>query len=179
MTYSTSTDRTMEQKACLAFVFLSVAIGVIGFWTKGWLPGLLLTVAMGVTVFLLSRAVERVQEAWTKNYHFTAIVAGILGFGFAMIEANLNHIGLDHLNATYQLAPADYLWPACWFVSGVNIFATFAFARDLPKTTTTTQPAEDQPAAKPSADVLVFGPNLQERRTLQEIGDRLRAQGAM
>ena len=86
---------------------------------------------MAVIVFLLSRAVDRVSEAWrTKNY-FTAFVAGILATGFGGIEANLNHIGLAHLNADYALAPAEYIWPACFFISLVNIFASFGFARQL------------------------------------------------
>jgi hypothetical protein len=124
-------DRPFEQQACLAFVGLSVVTATLGFWAKGWLPGMLLTVAMAVIVFLLSRAVERVQEAWeTKNW-FTAVVAGILAFGFCCIEAGLNHIGLEHLNAEYALAPDWALWPACFFISAVNVFASFGFARAL------------------------------------------------
>lgn len=124
-------DRPFEQQACLAFVGLSVVTATLGFWAKGWLPGMLLTVAMAVIVFLLSRAVERVQEAWeTKNW-FTAVVAGILALGFCCIEAGLNHIGLEHLNAEYQIAPEWALWPACFFISCVNVFASFGFARTL------------------------------------------------
>jgi hypothetical protein len=124
-------DRPFEQQACLAFVGLSVVTATLGFWAKGWLPGTLLTVAMAVIVYLLSKAVGRVQEAWeTKNY-FTAIVAGVLAFGFCGIEAGLNHIGLEHLNAEYALAPEIALWPACFFISLVNVFASFGFARTL------------------------------------------------
>lgn len=123
--------KPFEQQACLAFVGLSVVTATLGFWSKGWLPGTLLTVAMAVIVFLLSRAVERVQEAWeTKNF-FTAIVAGILALGFGGIEAGLNHIGLEHLNAEYALAPEIALWPACFFISLVNVFASFGFARSM------------------------------------------------
>jgi TRAP-type C4-dicarboxylate transport system permease large subunit len=124
-------DRPFEQQACLAFVGLSVVTATLGFWAKGWLPGTLLTVAMAVIVFLLSRAVERVQEAWeTKNW-FTAVVAGTLALGFCFIEAGLNHIGLEHLNAEYRIAPEWALWPACFFISLVNVFASFGFARTL------------------------------------------------
>ena len=133
-------DRPFEQQACLAFVGLSVITATLGFWAKGWLPGTLLTVAMAVVVFLLSRAVERVQEAWKTRNFFTAIVAGFLALGFGVIEANLNHIGLDHLNSEYALAPAEYIWPACFFISTVNVFASFGFARAL----------EDKSAEKPS-----------------------------
>jgi TRAP-type C4-dicarboxylate transport system permease large subunit len=124
-------DRPFEQQACLAFVGLSVVTATLGCWAKGWLPGMLLTVAMAVIVFLLSRAVERVQEAWeTKNW-FTAVVAGTLALGFCFIEAGLNHIGLEHLNAEYRIAPEWALWPACFFISLVNVFASFGFARTL------------------------------------------------
>lgn len=124
-------ERPFEQQACLAFVGLSVVTATLGFWVKGWLPGTLLTVAMAVIVFLLSRAVERVQEAWETRNPFTAAVAGVLALGFGVIEANLNHIGLEHLNTEYQLAPAEFLWPACFFISLVNVFASFGFARQM------------------------------------------------
>lgn len=124
-------NRSFEQQACLAFVGLSVVTATLGFWSRGWLPGTLLTVAMIVIVFLLSRAVERVMEAWeTKNYA-TAIIAAVLGIGFCGIEAGLNHIGLEHLNAEYALAPEWALWPACFFISLVNVFASFGFARSM------------------------------------------------
>jgi len=124
-------DRPLEQQACMAFLGLSVATATLGFWSKGWLPGMLLTTAMVVIVFLLSRAVQRVIEAWeTKNYA-TAIIAGILGAGFCMMEANLNHLGLEHLNAEYTLAPEWAIWPACFFISLVNVFATYGFARSM------------------------------------------------
>jgi uncharacterized protein YacL len=124
-------ERPLEQQACLAFVGLSVVTATLGFWSRGWLPGALLTIAMVVIVFLLSRAVARVMEAWeTKNYA-TAIIAGILGAGFGAIEANLNHLGLEHLNAEYGLAPDWALWPACFFISLVNVFASFGFARSM------------------------------------------------
>jgi ethanolamine transporter EutH len=124
-------DRPFESQACIAFVGLSVVTATLGFWAKGWLPGMLLTVAMVVIVFLLSRAVERVMEAWeTKNYA-TAVIAGVLGVGFGCIEAGLNHVGLEHLNAEYALAPDWALWPACFFISLVNVFASFGFARAM------------------------------------------------
>ena len=123
--------RPFEQQACLAFVGLSVVTATLGFFAKGWLPGCLLFIAMAVVVFLLSRAVERVQEAWSTKNYFTAFVAGFLALGFGAIEANLNHIGLDHLNMEYALAPADFIWPACFFISLVNVFASYGFARQL------------------------------------------------
>ena len=124
-------ERPFEQQACLAFVGLSVVTATLGFWAKGWIPGTLLTVAMTVIVFLLSKAVERVQEAWQTRIWFTAVVAGLLALGFCCIEAGLNHIGLDHLNGEYQLAPGWALWPACFFISLVNVFASYGFARQL------------------------------------------------
>lgn len=146
-------ERPFEQQACLAFVGLSVVTATLGFWAKGWLPGILLTVAMAVVVFLLSRAVERVQEAWSTKNHFTAWVAGILAIGFGVIEANLNHIGLDHLNGEYELAPAAFLWPACFFISAVNVFASFGFARQLEDKTAKTA----APKSGPSLDSQLFG----------------------
>lgn len=146
-------DRPFEQQACLAFVGLSVVTATLGFFAKGILPGSLLFVAMAVVVFLLSRAVERVQEAWTTKNYFTAVVAGVLALGFGVIEANLNHIGLDHLNAEYALAPADFIWPACFFISAVNVFASFGFARTLVDHTEKKEPKK----AGPSLDGQVFG----------------------
>lgn len=131
MTTKYTPDRPFESQACLAFVSLSVVTATLGFWSKGWIPGMLLTVAMIVIVFLLSRAVERVMEAWETRNWFTSVVAGTLAIGFCCIEAALNHIGLEHLNATYDLAPAWALWPACFFISLVNVFASFGFARTL------------------------------------------------
>ena len=131
MTTKYTPDRPFESQACLAFVSLSVVTATLGFWSKGWIPGMLLTVAMIVIVFLLSRAVERVMEAWETRNWFTSIVAGTLAIGFCCIEAALNHIGLEHLNATYDLAPAWALWPACFFISATNVFASFAFSRTL------------------------------------------------
>lgn len=152
MKANTTPERPIEQQACLAFVGLSVTIGVIGFWSKGYLPGALLTVAMAVIVYLLSRAVERVAEAWSVQNYFTAVVAGILAVGFGAIEADLNHIGLDHLNGLYDLAPVEYVWPACGFISAVNVFASFAFARVL------TDKADQKPAVTTgSLDNSVFG----------------------
>jgi hypothetical protein len=137
-------DRPFEQQACLAFVSLSVVTASLGFWSRGWIPGMLLTVAMTVIVFLLSRAVERVQEAWeTKNW-FTAFVAGTLAVGFCVVEAGLNHIGLEHLNAEYRIAPEWALWPACFFISLVNVFASFGFARTLRDNRV--QPVQSNPA---------------------------------
>lgn len=124
-------DRPFEQQACIVFVALSVVIATLGFFAKGLLPGGLLFVAMGAIVFLLSRAVERVQEAWASKNFITALIAGFLAFGFGVIEANLNHIGLEHLNAEYDLAPVEFLWPACFFISTVNVFASYGFARAL------------------------------------------------
>jgi len=124
-------ERPFEQQACLAFVGLSVVTATLGFWAKGWLPGTLLTIAMAVIVFLLSRAVGRVEEALRTRNFFTAFVAGFLALGFGVIEANLNHIGLDHLNTEYALAPAGFIWPACFFISAVNVFAAYGFARQL------------------------------------------------
>jgi hypothetical protein len=149
----TTQERPIEQQACLAFVGLSVVTATLGFWAKGWLPGVLLTIAMGVVVFLLSRAVERVQEAWSTKNYFTAWVAGILALGFGAIEANLNHIGLDHLNQAHDLAPAAFIWPACFFISAVNVFASFGFARVLEDKSERKAP----PKAAASNDSQIFG----------------------
>lgn len=149
----TTQERPFEQQACIAFVGLSVVTATLGFWAKGWLPGVLLSTAMGVIVYLLSRAVERVQEAWMTRNHFTAFVAGGLAVGFGVIEANLNHIGLEHLNSEYALAPDGFVWPACFFISVVNVFASFGFARQL-EDKSDVKPAT---VAGPSLDSQIFG----------------------
>lgn len=134
-------DRPIEQQACMAFVAVSVVTATIGFWSKGILPGVLLSVLMASVVFLLSKTIERVQEAWQTNNKVTAIVAAIVAFGFALLEANLNHIGLAKLDADYDVIAegaivigamqVDYIWIACGFISVANVFASFAYARTL------------------------------------------------
>jgi hypothetical protein len=174
-------ERPFEQQACLAFVGLSVTIGVIGFWSKGMLPGALLTVAMGVIVYLLSRAVERVQEAWTTKNFFTGCVATFLAAGFVAIEASLNHIGLEHLNTTHDLAPAEYLWPACWFVSLVNVFASYSFGRTLEDRRAKYQrPAPTPRRSEERADnIVMFGSDPQERKTLEAVVSKMKAGGML
>ena len=71
------------------------------------------------------------MEAWETRNYATAAIAAVLGVGFGCIEAGLNHVGLEHLNAQYQLAPDWALWPACFFISLVNVFASFGFARAM------------------------------------------------
>lgn len=130
-TANSAPEKSLEAWASLVFVALSVVIGVIGFFAKGVLPGVLMTIGLGVMVLLLSRAVTRCKEAIQKGHYFTAVTAGFLAVGFGCMEANLNHIGLENLNDKYDLAPDLYIWPACFFISLVNVFASYAFGREL------------------------------------------------
>jgi hypothetical protein len=75
--------------------------------------------------------VERVMEAWETRNYATAIIAAVLGVGFGAIEANLNHIGMEHLNAEYALAPDWALWVASFGLSAFNVFSLYTFARDM------------------------------------------------
>lgn len=124
-------NTTLAGAACRAFVGLSVTISVIGFWSKGVLPGVLLTVAMGAVVYLLSISLSRIVQAANAKAWRTVFQTGFMAAGFVTIEAALNHIGLEHLNVTYGLAPEGYLWPACWFISLVNVFATETYTSEL------------------------------------------------
>lgn len=124
-------NSTLPMWACRTFVGLSVTISVLGFWSKGVLPGLLLTAAMCVVVYLLSISLARLVQAANVKAWRTVIQTGFMAAGFVTIEAALNHIGLEHLNETYQLAPEGYLWPACWFISLVNVFATETYTKEL------------------------------------------------
>lgn len=134
-------ERPIEQQACMWFVGVSVVMATLGFWSKGLLPGALLTVAMVVVVLLLSRFMERVREAWETRNYATAVIAAGLALGFAVMEANLNHIGLAKLDADYDVVPDGFVnlgfmqigfdWIACYFISAVNIFASYAYARQL------------------------------------------------
>lgn len=121
----------MTTLACRALVGLSVTTAVIGFWAKGPLPGALLTVAMAAIVYLLSISLSRFVEAYRAKAWRTAAQAAFLAVGFVVLEANLNHIGLANLNEAYAIAPEGYLWPACWFLSVVNVFATDTYTREL------------------------------------------------
>lgn len=124
-------NTTLAALACRAFVGLSVTVSVIGFWSKGVLPAVLLTVAMVVVVYLLSISLSRLVQAANARAWRTVTQTAVMALGFVTIEAALNHIGLEHMNETFQLIPAAFIWPACWFVSFVNVFATETYTREL------------------------------------------------
>ena len=103
--------------ATRAFLAVSVTISVMGAWGKGAIPGVLFTVVMGA---LLGKALAYYEARNWRLFAQTVIMGAI----FALVEANLNHIGLEAMNLTYDIAPADLLVPACIGLSLVNIFGT-------------------------------------------------------
>lgn len=168
-----ATERPVSQLACYILVGLAIVFGAIAFWSKGLVPAVLLTSAFGALSFLLSGAVLRFAEAWAKGAKVTAFLAVGMGLVCLLFEANMTHVGLEHLNAEYAIAPDWALWPASFGLSLFNVFSVYAFARDI------AEPKVERRPAEKSADVLVFGPNMQERQTLREVADRLRASGAL
>ena len=134
-------ERAAARLACRTFIALSAVIATYGVWQKGIFPAALGITAMLVCLWLLSQAIERVREALANGHRFTAIVAGVLAAGFVLLEANLNHIGLELLNAEYTLAPDIFVWPACIFISLVNVFGDYGFARALEKKNEPQRPA--------------------------------------
>lgn len=124
-------ERAAARLACRTFIGLSAVISTYGVWAKGMFPAALGIIAMGVCLYLLSQAVERIQEAWKNDHHVTAFIVAGMAAGFVLVEANLNHIGLELLNAEYDLAPAWAIWPTCCFISLVNVFGDYGFARAL------------------------------------------------
>lgn len=117
--------------ACRTFLGLSVIIATLGLIAKGWLPGAILTAATYVIVWLLSQSLDRLVQAVNARAWRIAVQTLVMATGFVALETNLNHIGLAHLNDVYDLVPVDYLWPACWFISLVNVFATNTYTSEL------------------------------------------------
>lgn len=162
--------------ACNALVYLAIAFGALSFWSDAFAGGspidylvaACLTVAIAATSFLLSGVVMRFAEAKVAAQTFTAWATVALGCVLVLIEGGMTHQGLAWLDARHDLAPDWILVVASFGLSGFNVLGLYVFAREIPRA---------KPAGK-SADVVIFGSH-QERRTLQEIGDRLRASGAL
>lgn len=162
--------------ASKALVYLAIAFGTLAFWADaaaagGWVDYLaagLLTVASAAISLLLSGVALRVAEARENQAPLTAWLAGGLGAVLGLIEAGLSLHGLVWIDGLHDFAPFALLVVAAFGLSAFNVFSLYAFAREIPDA-----------KKKPSAELLMFGPNRNERRTLEEIGERLRAAGAM
>ncbi len=162
--------------ACNALVYLAIAFGALSFWSDAvaggspidYLVAALLTVAIAATSFLLSGAAMRFAEAKVAGEIFTTWATVVLGAVLVLIEGGMTHQALAWLDARHDLAPEWILVVASFGLSGFNVLGLYVFAREIPKA---------KPAGK-SADVVIFGSH-QERKTLQEIGERLRASGAL
>lgn len=161
--------------AANALVYLAIAFGVLSFWSDAiaaggaidYLVAALLTVASGSCSLLLSGVVSRVAEARECGSGFTAGAAVGLGVILGLIESGLTHQGLAWLNARHPLAPEWILVVASFGLSAFNVLALYVFAREI-----------KAPKARKSADLVAFGSH-QERKTLQEVADKLRANGAL
>lgn len=128
--------------ACRAFLAVSVTISVMGAWTKGLIPGALFTVAMGALVILLSQTLPRALTAHKEGDWRTFVQTLVMGFVFALIEATLNHIGLEAMNTEYVIAPSEYLYPAAIGLSLVNIFATDTYTSVIAKRVAPPKPVD-------------------------------------
>jgi hypothetical protein len=175
---TSSTERPVSQLACYVLVGLAITFGALAFWSKGIVPAVLLTAAFGSLSFLLSGAVIRFSEAWAKGAKITAFLAVAMGLVCLLFEANMTHLGLEHLNEQYAIAPAWALWPASFGLSLFNVFSVYAFAREIPEPKARTfAPAARE--AGPTADILLFGSTPAERKTLQAVVDKMKAGGAI
>lgn len=162
--------------AANALVYLAIAFGVLSFWSDAiaaggavdYLVAALLTVASGSCSLLLSGVVQRFAEARDRRAWFTAWSAVGLGVILGLIEAGMTHQGLAWLNVRHPMAPDWLLTVAAFGLSAFNVLALAVFVREIPK----------EKAARPPAEVRIFGSH-QERRTLEEIGAKLRASGAL
>lgn len=161
--------------ACNALVYLAIAFGVLSFWSDAiaaggavdYLVAALLSVASCACSLLLSGVVSRIAEAREARAWVTLGAAAALGIVLATIESGLTHQGLAWLNARHALAPEWLLVLAAFGLSGFNVLALYVFGREI-----------QAPKARKSADLVAFGSH-QERKTLQEVADKLRANGAL
>lgn len=161
--------------AANALVYLAIAFGVLSFWSDAiaaggaldYLVAALLTVASGSCSLLLSGVATRFAEAKEAGAYYTAGAAIGLGVILGLIESGMTHQGLAWLNARHALAPEWLLVVAAFGLSAFNVLALYVFGREIQK-------------AKPkqAAELRIFGSH-QEKRTLEEIGQRLRASGAL
>lgn len=147
-------ERAGARLALRGFIGLSAVTSTYGLWPKGAPLVLAGIFVMVICLYLLSQAIERIQEAWNEGHKVTAVIVGVTAFGFSLLEANLNHIGLELLNADYDLTPEFAIWPACIFVSLVNVFGDYGFARALlrkkPRLTALPSPSEEQRPLTPA-----------------------------
>jgi hypothetical protein len=176
---SSASERPVTQLACYVLVGLAITFGALAFWSKGVVPAVLLTAAFGSLSFLLSGAVIRFSEAWAKNAKVTAFLAVAMGLVCLLFEANMTHLGLEHLNEQYAIAPAWALWPASFGLSLFNVFSVYAFAREIPEPKRqTTAPAARRSEGQ-ADNIVMFGSDPQERKTLQAVVDKMKAGGAL
>ena len=174
---SSTSERPVTQLACYVLVGLAITFGALAFWSKGIVPAILLTAAFGSLSFLLSGAVIRFSEAWAKNAKVTAFLSVAMGLVCLLFEANMTHLGLEHLNQQYAIAPAWALWPASFGLSLFNVFSVYAFAREIPEPKAKVQAPVRQ--SGPTADILLFGSTPAERKTLEAVVSKMKAGGAL
>lgn len=173
--HSGAAEKPVSQLACYTLVGLAIVFGAIAFWSKGAVPAVLLTAAFGALSFLLAGTVTRFAEAMSKGAKVTAGMSVAMGLVCLLFEANMTHLGLDHLNGEYAIAPDWALWPASFGLSLFNVFSVYAFAREIPEA----KKAEPKPAGK-SADILIFGTSdPKDRLSLEAIRDKMVANGAL
>lgn len=137
-----TTDRALF--AANGLVYLAIAFGTLSFWSDAfaagdlfsapvdWLVAALLTAGMLFVSFLLSGCVLRFAEAREKH-PVTAALVVILGIVLVLIEGGMTHEGLAWLDARKDLGPPELLVVASFGLSGFNVFALYAFAREIPK----------------------------------------------
>lgn len=135
MSYSynttSSVDNNAAQTACYTLTGLAITLSAMAFWSKGFIPAVLMTAAFGAVSFLLAGSVIRLADAVAKRHQITAALVVIMASICLTLEAGLTHYGLEHLNAQYAIAPAWSLWPLSFGLSLFNVFSQYTFAREL------------------------------------------------
>jgi hypothetical protein len=135
MSYSYNTtsgaDNNAAQTACYTLTGLAIVLSAMAFWSKGFVPAVLMTAAFGSVSFLLAGAVIRLADAIGKGHKITAALVVVMSAICLTLEAGLTHYGLAHLNDAYSIAPAWSLWPISFGLSLFNVFSQYTYAREL------------------------------------------------
>ena len=130
-TTTSASDNNTAQLACYALTGLAVILSAMAFWSRGFVPAVLMTAAFAAVSFLLAGSVIRFAEALAKGHQITAGLVVLMATVCLCLEAGLTHYGLAHLNSQYSIAPDWSLWPASFGLSIFNVFSQYTFAREL------------------------------------------------
>jgi hypothetical protein len=170
-TTTSSADNNAAQTACYTLTGLAIVLSATAFWSKGFVPAVLMTSAFASVSFLLAGAVIRFSQALAKGHTVTAGLVVVMALVCLCLEAGLTHYGLDHLNDAYAIAPSWALWPISFGLSLFNVFSQYTFARELkaPRPRIVTPSGPQEYAEKPG-DYVIHDDRMTawERRMAQD-----------